>query len=70
MLPLMVSFTPLLPPAKANPAGVGAAPSIELVREGCGWVGIAAGGGTVGAIGIGAAAIRIGEFAAKVRPCT
>jgi len=26
-----------LPPAKANPAEVGAAPSIELVRQGCGW---------------------------------
>jgi hypothetical protein len=26
-----------LPPAKANPAEVGAAPPVELVRQGCVW---------------------------------
>jgi hypothetical protein len=26
-----------LAPAKANPAEVGAAPPVELVRQGCGW---------------------------------
>jgi hypothetical protein len=35
-----------------------------------GGVGIAAGGGTIGAIGIGAVASRIGDFGRMVRPCT
>ena len=59
-----------VPPAKATGAELGASPAIELVRQGCGWVGTVVIGGTVGGIGIGVAAIRIGDFGPTGRPCT
>jgi len=54
-----------LPPAKAAPVELDTAPPIELVRQGCGWVGTASTDATVGVLALGSLRselVRVGAF--------